>query len=304
MTKFSTLDENLLKRWHELVETRGIPPEALKYKIKIVKDNSGKSDYGFGVIYNPYRSQRYNSLQNGSCPLCDVVTEISNKPSAALDYFSGFIVVPNRYPIIEGASLAISKGVKRNEKPMYTTNNLDGLADELRTLFSYADFTGFHVFHNSAGAGATIPSHEHWQLVNFGSAYDLTGEKYGFEAADYSSLTKDREIRIMSSFPFAHLIFNRNDPEKIVFFLKRLGEKLGNKFKDGSVPHGICHANSDVLIVPSRIYTEKGIGSGDMAGHLICKTAEEFSSADFNYCSSKLGEVLFKKSELDLNTFL
>jgi len=108
----------------------------------------------------------------------------------------------------------------------------------------------------------------------------------------------------MPSFPFAHVIFDSKDSDRMTMFLKNLGKVMGKNYSEGAVPHGVCGGKHGTMIVPSKIYVEKGIGSGDLAGHIVCKTEEEFLSADFNYCISKLEKVLFRKEEINLENFV
>lgn len=305
MRRYSTLNNSLLRKWDEIVRSYGISEKVLNPSVRVIKDPSDKSNYSFGMIYNPHRFQRLSSGQTDTCRLCaEVKLAESGQKERVLYSFPGFIVVPNKFPILRGASLAISTGTEQMERPMYTTKNLDHLAAELRTVFAYANSTGFSVYHNNDGFGATISKHEHWQFVDFGVAYDLAGEKYGFEGAEYQKLKNHPKIKIMPKFKFAHLIFKNDDPERIAFFLRKLGKNLGSRFERGFIPHSISHGGSNILVVPSRIYKEKSIASGEVAGHFVSKTEEEFSKADYCFCIKKLSEVLFKDSELNLESFL
>jgi len=307
---FRTLKPEILDRWYAAAEKVGIPKESYQLTaegrtVKVVRDPSGKSDFTFGVIHNSYRFERHK-MASTDCPLCVVVDDVQNDPSMNLDLenkFPGSVVRPNIFPIVKGVSMAIAKGSGDNEKKMYTTKNLDGLVSELRETFAYADGTGFQAFHNSEGAGASIPGHEHWHLTNYGEIYNLAGEMYGFENAETTSLKNVNGVKTMNDYPFAHLIFDQNDPEKIVHFLSKLGHEIGNQFDNGAVPHGIAQGKLGILVVPFKNYMKKGIGSGDIAGHIPVQEKEEFDKADHNYCTNKLRERLFT-TEINLANFL
>ena len=298
--KFSSLNSEFLERWYKAVQIYGIPKEAYKPEVKIVKDKI-KGEFSFGIILNNYRFQRYEQPGN-SCFLCDVV-DISDKEQIMnLDPESklkGFRVIPNKYPLLPGTSVAIST----EERPMYT-DDLDHLPQELSNLIRFTNATGFRFFHNGPGAGASIPGHEHYHLTNFGVAYDLAGEIYGFDSKKNYQDIISNDIFINYNFPFFHLIFNQKAQDRLVFFLKQLNKKLGSNFPNKVVPHGIAEIESGILVVPVKNYQDKGIGSGDMAGHLVVKTRKDFERADYGWCITKLQERLYTQEELNLERFL
>jgi hypothetical protein len=132
--------------------------------------------------------------------------------------------------------------------------------------------------------------------------YAMAERKLGLDAADLGSVTANTyEIK---GFPFAHLIFNFQDSERIAYFLSILGKEIGRIFPNGSVPHFICQGENGILVAPAKNYLVKGPGAGDIAGHIVCKSEEEFSSADFSYCMNKLSSALFKRDEINLKKFL
>jgi hypothetical protein len=303
----STLGRDSLARWRRAANSAGIPEEAYSPTVKIVRDKSGKSNYTFAVMLNSYRFKRYK-LDESVCPLCEEVQIVGSELIKNLDPDSrleNFIVTPNKFPISEGASIAIDKGILDRERPMYTTKNLDGLADELEKVFAFGNETGFRAHHNGEGAGATIPRHEHWHLINPGGIYELAGEKFGLGDAYIEPLCGDNRIFEMPGFPFAHIGFSQNDPERIVSFLRNLGLGIGDRYPNGAVPHTISHEQEKgVLVVPFKKFEKRGIGSGDIAGNVICHSGEEFETIDYNYCINGFGKVLFANSEIDLQRFL
>lgn len=283
------------------------PSKGLYPQVRLVKDND--SNYSIGVIFNPQRLARpYQKIENtDGCKLCSELKDCDLNPykNLAPEISKNFIVTYNAFPHAIGSSLALAKNINGKEKPMYNTKNLDGLALELYEISDIADKVGLRFFHNNFGAGASIPSHEHWHLFNSGSLYDDLGEKYGFDAAEKISSKKQNDTKIMPDFPFAHLIFDAKDPERIVFFLKNLGDKMGINYPYQHVPHSICQGEDGVLIVPNKVHRDKCYGSFDVAGHYLgCKSLEEFENMDFKEYISKFEEILFKKEDIDLETFL
>ena len=41
-----------------------------------------------------------------------------------------------------------------------------------------------------------------------------------------------------------------------------------------------------------------------MAGHILVKTQEDFDSADYDYCTERLEQRLYRKQDMDLTRFL
>ncbi|MBU0894305.1 MAG: hypothetical protein KKF48_04465 [Nanoarchaeota archaeon] len=306
--KFSTLNPDISKKWVEAVTLQGITSENYTPKIKVIEDPKQINGYSFGVLFNIYRFKRpFKEEKTKICPLCFELKESESKTYKNLcpDLTQNFLITYNAFPHLKGSSMAIAKLNKGKEKPMYHTGNLKRLEFELRELFTIADKTGFKLFHNNFGAGASIPSHEHWHLLNFGEAYDIVGKKYGFDAAQKEKLKKLKQVKTMPNFPFAHLIFNKEDSELIVHFLKKLGKKIGSNYKFGNVPHSLCQGEEGVLVVPYKKHFDRPLGSSDVAGHYLgCKTTEDFEKISFKEYMSKLEEILIKKEDLNLETIL
>jgi len=307
--KFSDIREDFLEKWISAVEQAGIPKRAYSPQVKLIKDEKGVSPYTFGAIFNPYRFERpFQKKENiTGCPMCSELKSCDSNTykDLAPDISPNFLVTYNAFPHIIGSSMAIAKNVNGEEKPMYDTRNLENLALELNEVFNIADQLGLKVFHNNYGAGASIPNHEHWHLLNFGSAYDSVGEMYGFDTAEKFSSRKNRTVKVMQDFPFAHLIFDPKDPELIVEFLRKLGNEIGGRYPYGHVPHSICQGEEGVLITPNKVHREKCLGSSDVAGHYLdCKSTEEFENISFECYISKLDEILFRKKDIDLEKFL
>ena len=299
----STIHEDVLKRWDGAAVATGIPKEAYDMPVKIVGDETGKSDYAFGVIYSPHRKKRPNQSDSQECLMCRMVKEAEKDTRKNL--FPGrdigdFIITINMYPSTYGASLAIT----RNERPMYNTKEMKTLKDDLGTISKLCIETGYRFFHQTEGAGATIPRHEHWQLVNWENMYTRAGGRYGFDAAETESLSGFDGVKFMPSFPFAHLIFDIHDFEKIEFFLRSLQRK--NRALNGldSTPHSIVQGQRDVLITPFKGISGRKLGAGHTGGHVYVHEEDQFNAADYPFCIEFLKQGLYLKEELNLKNYL
>jgi len=300
------IKEDFLKKWVVAVSEAGIPQQAYDSKIKLLEN----SDYSIGALFNPHRFERKYQNPNTDSSKCKLCSELEDSlihpfKDLAPGISKNFLVTYNAFPHFIGSSMAIAKNINGKEKAMYNTKNLFGLVSELDEIFKIGEKLGLKVFHNTFGAGASIPSHEHWHLLHPDSNYKKLGVKYGFDASEKKKLKGNEKVKIMPSFPFAHLIFDSNDFEKIVFFFKNLGDNLGKNYPYGHVPHSICQGHDGILIVPNKIHKDRPIGSTDIAGHyLSCKNLEEFENMNLDDYISKLDEILFRKEDIDLKMFL
>jgi hypothetical protein len=120
-----------------------------------------------------------------------------------------------------------------------------------------------------------------------------------------TDLSKVSQVQTMSDFPFANAVLNRSDTSGIVSLLKNMGESLGQNYDNWSVPQAVCQSidGERILIVPAKTH-DKGIGSGETAGHIVVKTQEDFDRADYQFCLNKLSPRLYSSSDLDMRKFL
>ncbi|MCD4666268.1 hypothetical protein K8R47_00470 [archaeon] len=304
--KFATVNGDILSRWHYAAELDGIPTEAYRPRIKIVCDELGESEYTFGVILNEHRFNRPVNLSESKvakCNLCNAVRLAQEEPKREFHKdlrLSDYVITSNKFAFMEGFSMAIA----REERPVYTTKNLEGISRELGVFLDFADETGFEIFHNSPGFGASLPQHEHWHLTTFRGGYDIAGGLYGFDAAEKINSRESSEVKVMPAFPFAHLIFSRNDPERIVSFLDKIQKEIGNNYKEGSVPHVISQGFDGIFVTVGKKHLPKCRGSADMVGHLVVKSEKDFVNMDYASCIYELDNVAFKKEDLNLGRFL
>ena len=303
--QFSALNPEILARWHKSAANLGIPKEAYRPNIRVVQAKDGS--YSFGVIHNENRFKRVESTDRSNaisnCNLCDAV-KLAQKEQVfnLLPYIrdKSFIVTLNKFPIIEGFSLCIST----EEVPTYTTKNLEALQPHLEMLLELTSETGFELFHNSPGFGATIPKHEHWHLTTFRMGYDLAGRKYGFDYADKVSLKGAGGIKVMPEFPFAHLIFDDKDPGRIVSFLSKMHNEIGDRWDNHQIPHTVSMGYEGLLVCIGKQYMEKCRGSGDVAGHYVVRSKEDFERMNYEECVGELDKLLFRKDEINLERFI
>ncbi|MFH1311216.1 MAG: hypothetical protein ABIH65_02315 [Nanoarchaeota archaeon] len=301
--KYSGINKAVLQRWDLAAELMRIPEEAYDMPVKIVCDKTRKSSYTFGVIYSPYRKKRPSEKNVDTCPLCRVASEAQVDLRRNLfpeRILKDFIVTPNEYPSTHGACLAITK----NERPMYTTKHIGTLKGDLETISNLCVKTGYLFFHQTEGAGATFPRHEHWQLINWSNIYGRAGDKYGFEVAETDNLPGFDGVRFMPNFPFAHLIFDIHDFGRIEFFLKSLQKKHPKSNGLNSVPHTIIQGDKDVLIVPFKGSSGKKLGAAHTAGHMYVHEEYQFKKADYAFCIGLLKQGIFLREELKLENYL
>jgi len=290
-------------KWLNAAESLDIPPDDYNPQIRILSNQLQSSSYEFGIIYNPSRSKRPTSKDVQGCMLCGAVKQAVLNPDRIIHQTDNFIMTPNLYPTVKGSSIAFSRWTGSQEMPMFRTPNLKGVQVILQEYFGIARATGLQITRNSPGAGASIPEHEHCNYHDFSQAYEIAGQSYGFDASEISP-TPIRGVSTMPDFPFANLVFEE-DPDTITDFLAILNQKIGHHFQDQGVPHGISQGPSGILVVPAKKYVEgKGTGAGDMMGHLLCGSQQEFQDADWDYCTNRLGKTLFGKDEINLANLL
>jgi len=186
---------------------------------------------------------------------------------------------------------------------MFDVKTPNNLANELETLFNFGDETGFRIYHNSFGMGATIPEHEHYHLLNFSPFTNGLGEEFGFDGArDFLEIVLG--VKKMAGFPFAHAIFEQKDPAKIEYFIRKLNEAHGRNYEFGRVPNSLAQGQNGILIVPAKKFMKKGRGAGDVAGRWYCVDEDALEKATFSSAFEELGEILFKEDEMNVKSLL
>ncbi|MDO8467783.1 MAG: hypothetical protein Q7S56_02445 [Nanoarchaeota archaeon] len=294
------LNQSILERWAQAAALLGvITPSDIKVKIVRSKDSS----YKFGVILNEKRFNRPSDINGNYCKLCrdvekaneDVRLNLSNGTN-----LGDMIVIINKYPIFPGFSLAVPSP----ERVSYSTSDLSNLKKDLERLLPFSDETGLELCHNQPGLGATIPLHDHWHLTNFKKGFEITNESYGFNAAEVCPTLNDPTVSYMPDFPFAHLIFNKKDTDKLLNFLQKLGEKYGNKYINGKVPHDLSGGRHGFLVSIGRDYFDKSWSSSEFSGNIIAGNENEFNRFSYEDCVNGLKRYFLTKKEIELETLL
>ena len=289
----------LLGNWRSAATAMGIPENAYHPTMKIVRDKH--SSFSFGVYLNEYRFARFDKII-GDCTLCDAIALAREEPQRMIfpeNELPGFIITPNAFPLIEGASIAITT----SDKPMYTTLQTAGVAEELRTVLDFCAEKGFRAYHNCEGFGATLPHHEHWHLTTFPQLYAQSNGPFGFDGCTREEV-KNTGTWILPDYPFSHILFDEKNTGRIELFIERLGKEYGHHFASEEVPHVLCQGEHGILLVVANRYVHRGLGSGDAAGHFVCKTREEFEKANFEYCMTRLQDQLALPKDIDLTKLL
>ena len=172
-------NKTFLDNWKNAVHREGIKSEDYSPLIKVIEDESKKSKYTFGAFFNPCRFKKpHKKKDDGNCALCFELKTAQKNPIKNLipNISKNFIVTYNRFSHLIGSSMAITKLIDGKERPMYDTSNLESLKSDLEEIFEIADKIGFSALHQTFGAGASIPQHEHWHFINFNAAYNTVGK--------------------------------------------------------------------------------------------------------------------------------
>jgi hypothetical protein len=314
---FLTLNQEILERWYASATAAGIGPERYHFQAKRVSNPQGT--FSFGVIWNSEREQRprpaasktpTEPAEKPSCPLCITLDRIvgdTTRNIVPLGELPSRVVIPNLFPATPGHTLAITAGTGDGHISMYDTLTLPE-PEQIAQVLDFADKTGFRIYHNGKDSGASIVEHEHDHLTNFAIVYETLGVRYGFDDAELED-TRTRGVRHMPAFPFAHLVFQQDQPDRIIAFLRSMQSKMGHKYDDGTIPHGTAQGENKrgILVVPTKNCMADGlpgIGSGDMAGHIPVGSEEEFKATTYDSCVQRLAQRLYTTDEMNLAQFL
>lgn len=303
---YSTIKEDVLGKWkRSYIGGRAIPSTVYVPKVRIVSDETCRSNYTFGLILKSPDSPKrlIGPKMDEQCIYCETVKSIGiDWRHNLMPEFEipGFIAVSNDHPWMRGQSIAISSEIGEAERPSYDTRSLNHLAGELHSLLSFGDVSGLGLFHDSRKFFPGESSHEHYSLWDVGVLYDIAGGIYGFDAADKIPIKGKKGVFRIPGFPFAHLVFDKNDPGRLVNFLKRLGEEYGNKCSEGFVPHTLSQGREGILVMPSKELNSREILRGEAAGHIAFLDCEKFETRGFDECFSRLGEVFVRDKDMNL----
>jgi hypothetical protein len=303
------LPEQFPARWYRAAKLMGVDL-TVSPRARVVADPTGASSYRFGVFYNEARVKRTAALaETVGCPLCNQVASAVREPLLDLTPefpAASYLTTPNLFPPTALSSLCVQRGTGIGERPMYRTNDarsLSTLAEELPRLYDLSGVLGMSLMHNSPGGGASIPRHEHWHLWNCAELYSRVGELYGSERCELQS-TGVAGVSKLVDYPFAHLVFERSQFDRLIHLLSRLDAAVP-ALADGSVAHILASGRAGVTVVPFRRDVGRGfIGAEIGVGHIQTRLPEEFSSLSFAQCLSSRAAVVYLAHELSLERLL
>jgi len=283
--------------WQEAIDEMGVPKEFYK-EIRLRRlDGPEDNSYSFAIVYNEGRTKRPGaSTGDIRCHMCRMVNEARENPKKRMHLTSGpkeYVVTPNGFPPSEGAVLIISN----EEREMYSTRNLSNLGEKgevLGELLKFGRTNGYRVFHQTEGAGATIGIHEHFHGTTMYLFQETIG-KVGFDSAEKSKIKGVDGVYVMKNFPFAHLIFDELDPEKIVNFLSKLEGNLPSPMENGTIPHTISQGEGGILIAPTRINVGRSMGSERAPGFFFVGNEEDFRTVNYEQAINFMRERFFPK---------
>ncbi|MBI4440852.1 hypothetical protein HY639_01675 [Candidatus Woesearchaeota archaeon] len=108
------------------------------------------------VLYGQFSAQKLDVVPPEVCPFETLNSE--NLIHEYDDILTDYALLPNRYPFMPYHFVL----PHRKHISMQENNQLKS---DLEQMMAFSKATDMVVFHNSPGAGASIPQHEHWQAL-------------------------------------------------------------------------------------------------------------------------------------------
>ena len=290
-----------MKEWKTSADTIGIPSEYYNSDNVLTRKIDGGGGYSFLAIYNPGREKRHSTSNNlNGCALCRIVREYFETPARRFfeDRIEGYIITPNEYPPSEGALMLIPT----KEVPMYDSNNTENLGKNgeiLKAMLEFGKENCFNIYHQTVGAGATIGKHEHFHASTIYKFQEYIGD-IGFDSSDLIQLKGTQGIYKMAEFPFAHLVFDVDKIDQMVYFISNLSKDLKSPMNDGTIPHTISQGKNGVLITPLKADVEKSMGSELPPGFYFAKSKEAYEQINYEQLMRFMGERFYDKDEVRL----
>jgi hypothetical protein len=308
------LDSEMLIRWHKAAKVADVQPNAYDTQAREIRDESYANPFSFCVFYNAARLSRpIMPILNGSveCRMCSEKYYLIKNAERNLDPYNelpDFVVTINKFPTVEGSALAIAKQDEEgNHRAMYNSSNLGDFVRDVESLLPFARKYGFELYHQTAGAGATMSLHEHWHLTNWQRLYQDAGKPLGFDAAEMQNLPNSNGLAKMVGFPFAHLVFTDEDTERMAYFIRNLDKNLGKNYSSASIPYAVPHTFSSgqagILVAPFKCDVGRRMGSESPAGIWLATDTAAFANADYNTCLARLNDTMYLDEELPLEKF-
>ncbi len=236
------------------------------------------------------------------CFLCDNVGQAeSTGTNLLLDFntYKDHIVVPNRYPIMRGHCLLVSK--KHDGRNLHSALSLE----YFDTIANLAETYGFHIIRNHAQAGMSIPNHEHSHVIPRKLFTDDGVEVLSYYPQNYRFLRTDygEGIFALEGSRFDTLGFDRR--KAIDVFQKCLKELDRNKiiFTFGYViPKEAEGKNGLFLLTPHKKEDANRTVAGESP--LYTKTIRAGSAFSYPEYMSFLSEHIYARGEFPWHNYI
>ena len=294
-----------IKKWDKSADVIGIPRGYYDRNIWIKKIENKQGGYPFAAIYNSGREMRHSASNKlNGCALCRIVREYFETPARRFfeNRFEGYIVTPNEFPPSEGALMLIST----KEVPMYDSSNTENLGEDgeiLRTMLEFGKENSLNIYHQTVGAGATIGRHEHFHATTIYKFQEDIGD-IGFDSSDLKQLRGIQGVYKIREFPFAHLVFDIDKTEEIMYFISNLSKIFEPNMANGTIPHTISQGKNGVMITPLKVDVGKSMGSELPPGFYYAKSKEEYEQINFEKLMRFMSEIFYDKGEVTLERMI
>ncbi len=132
---------------------------------------------------------------------------------------------------------------------------------------------------------------------------EKVGKAFGFDASVIERVKNNSGVYIMPEFSFAHLVFDESNPEKILYFLKRIKSKLNSPLVDGAIPHTLSQGKNGILVAPTKIDVGRSMGSERAPGYFFVPTQEDFDKTTYESAMQFMQERFYPR-EIGLEKFI
>ncbi|HEV8290134.1 MAG TPA: DUF4922 domain-containing protein [Candidatus Norongarragalinales archaeon] len=246
---------DVLREWLEA--TKHLPREAFNLHYRYVVPSSANVP-PLLVVWTPYRVNRFAEAHNDKCPLC---TKGAHSQELFKGKYAPFKVFPNKYPASLGHTVIVHE--KHVEK------NVD--AQELSVMQRFCRETGYRVVRNMRGAGASLPSHEHFQ---------------GFlERMPVENFSRKRvaEKTVLEGYPCRHFAAEGDEaPVKAAAFIAGLKE-----------PYTVTVCPELIVVFPFRKASgPDAVGAIHASGMATYTKRSDFDNATFESLAADMADTI------------
>jgi hypothetical protein len=288
-----------MTRWNSTLESYSTPGNFADDATVERLESEVNEDLPFLVIRAPGFTRRHELMKKleikSGCFLCDTIAQsmtCSDNLILPFDTYQKYVLVPNRFPMVRGNFLLISKVHDPSENKVNTT-----LTEKyLSTIKQISQTYGLLALRNHARAGMSIPNHEHTHLLP--QYISTTSGEVNFCPLTECQLQESRDCQGVST-------VSRTQWDTMAFTGDRVESKLveiTNKFEERGVIFTFAYSNSQRLKEGAFFLTphkKEGLSSGYPVHH--CQPEGEISySAHRKY----LKEYIYTKGEFPWKDFL